>query len=100
MSRKHKATIRLAYPNVERLEQLQKHLHMPFTSIANSCIYEMLGDKLNLLKEFNLSTLNTSDEETEIRLILYQSERLHLMFYLYLHLQQQNMLPQFQDYYN
>ena len=45
MSRKHKATIRLAYPNVERLEQLQKHVHMPFTSIANSCIYEMLGDK-------------------------------------------------------
>ena len=54
MSRKHKATIRLAYPNIERLEQLQKYVHMPFTSIANSCIYEMLGDKLNLLKEFNL----------------------------------------------
>ena len=48
MSRKHKATIRLAYPNVERLEQLQKHVHMTFTSIANSCIYEMLGDKLNV----------------------------------------------------
>ena len=79
MSRKHKATIRLAYPNVERLEQLQKYVHIPFTSIANSCIYEMLVDKLNLLKEFNLSTFNTNDEETEIRLILYQSEKNYLV---------------------
>ena len=35
--------------------------------------------KLNLLKEFNLSTLNTNDEETEIRLILYQSEKNYLI---------------------
>ena len=76
---KHKATIRIANPNLERLEELQKYVHMPFTSIANSCIYEMLGNKLNLLKEFNLSVLNTSDEETEIRLILYQSEKNYLL---------------------
>ncbi|RXI27665.1 hypothetical protein [Aliarcobacter trophiarum] len=79
MSRKHKATIRIANPNIERLEELQKYVHIPFTSIANSCIYEMLGDKLNLLKEFNLSVLNTSNEETEIRLILYQSEKNYLL---------------------
>lgn len=79
MPRKHKATIRIANPNLERLEELQKYVHMPFTSIANSCIYEMLGNKLNLLKEFNLSTLNTSHEETEIRLILYQSEKNYLL---------------------
>ena len=48
MPRKHKATIRIANPNLERLEELQKYVHMPFTSIANSCIYEMLGNKLLL----------------------------------------------------
>ena len=31
------------------------------------------------MKEFNLSVLNTSDEETEIRLILYQSEKNYLL---------------------
>ena len=71
--------VELAQVNLEILKKLNKEYKISITYLANSCIYEKLGDKIKLLKEFNLSLLNTSDEETEIRLILYQSEKNYLL---------------------
>ncbi|MCT7483405.1 hypothetical protein [Aliarcobacter cryaerophilus] len=61
--------IELAKVNLEILEKINKEYKIPITSLANSCIYEKLGDKIKLLKEFNLSPAAAADEiDLKVRL--------------------------------
>ena len=41
--------IKLAPTNLAILEKLNQDYKIPVTSLANSCIYEKLGDKIKLL---------------------------------------------------
>ena len=68
--------IELAPANLEILKKINQEYKIPITSLANSCIYEKLGDKIKLLKEFDLSLAN---DETELKIRLYENEREHLI---------------------
>lgn len=62
--------------NLEKLEKLNKEYKISITSLANSCIYEKLGDKIKLLKEFDSSL---AGNETEVKIRLYEYEKEHLL---------------------
>lgn len=68
--------IELAPANLEILKKINQEFRIPYTQLANSCIYERLGDKIKLLKEFDLSL---SNDETELKIRLYENEREHLI---------------------
>ncbi|MFW2585595.1 hypothetical protein [Aliarcobacter butzleri] len=68
--------IELAPANLEILKKINQEYKIPITSLANSCIYEKLGDKIKLLKEFDLSL---ESDETELKIRLYENEREHLI---------------------
>lgn len=68
--------IQLAKANLEILEKLNKEYKIPITSLANSCIYEKLRDKLKLLKEFDLSL---TSNEIDIKLRLFDNEKKYLI---------------------
>ena len=63
--------IELAPANLEILKKINQEYKIPITSLANSCIYEKLGDKIKLL-EFDLSL---ESDETELKIRLYENER-------------------------
>ena len=60
--------IKLAPTNLAILEKLNQDYKIPVTSLANSCIYEKLGDKIKFLKEFDISLAN---EETELKIRIF-----------------------------
>ncbi|WP_419233922.1 hypothetical protein [Aliarcobacter cryaerophilus] len=68
--------VKLAQANLEVLERLNQEYKIPITSLANSCIYEKLGDKIKLLKEFNLST---AGHEIDLKIRLYEYEKEYLL---------------------
>ncbi|MCG3695409.1 hypothetical protein [Aliarcobacter butzleri] len=68
--------IELAPANLEILKKINQEYKIPITSLANSCIYEKLGDKIKLLKEFDLSL---ESDETELKIRLYENERGYLI---------------------
>ncbi|KLD97989.1 hypothetical protein PJV92_06615 [Aliarcobacter butzleri] len=67
--------IELAPANLEILKKINQEYKIPITSLANSCIYEKLGDKIKLL-EFDLSL---ESDETELKIRLYENEREYLI---------------------
>lgn len=67
--------IELAPANLEILKKINQEYKIPITSLANSCIYEKLGDKIKLL-EFDLSL---ASDETELKIRLYENEREYLI---------------------
>ncbi|RBQ27938.1 hypothetical protein [Aliarcobacter vitoriensis] len=68
--------VQLAPANLEILERLNQEYKIPITSLANSCIYEKLGDKIKLLKEFDSSL---GGDDTELKIRLYENEREYLI---------------------
>lgn len=68
--------VKLAQANLEILERLNQEYKIPITSLANSCIYEKLGDKIKLLKEFNLSP---AGDEIDLKIRLYEYEKEYLL---------------------
>ena len=64
--------VKLAQANLEILERLNQEYKIPITSLANSCIYEKLGDKIKLLKEFNLST---AGDEIDLKIRIFKYEK-------------------------
>ena len=68
--------VKLAQTNLEILERLNQEYKIPITSLANSCIYEKLGDKIKLLKEFNLSP---AGDEIDLKIRLYEYEKEYLL---------------------
>ncbi|MDX4067890.1 hypothetical protein Q6A87_08515 [Aliarcobacter skirrowii] len=68
--------VKLAQVNLEILEKLNKEYKIPITYLANSCIYEKLGDKIKLLKEFDLSL---SGDEIDLKVRLYEFEKEYLL---------------------
>ena len=68
--------VELAQVNLEILERLNQEYKIPITSLANSCIYEKLGDKIKLLKEFNLSP---AGDEIDLKVRLYDHEKEYLL---------------------
>lgn len=68
--------VQLAKANLEILEKLNKEYRIPITTLANSCIYEKLGVKIKLLKEFNLSLASA---EIDIKLRLFDNEKKYLI---------------------
>ncbi|MCT7581221.1 hypothetical protein N5U12_04435 [Aliarcobacter butzleri] len=67
--------IEIASANLEILKKINQEYKIPITSLANSCIYEKLGDKIKLL-EFDLSL---ESDETELKIRLYENEREYLI---------------------
>ncbi|WP_026803744.1 hypothetical protein [Aliarcobacter lanthieri] len=68
--------VQLAPANLEILERLNQEYKIPITSLANSCIYEKLGDKIKLLKEFDLSI---SSDEIDLKVRLYEHEKEYIL---------------------
>jgi len=68
--------IKLAPTNLAILEKLNQDYKIPVTSLANSCIYEKLGDKIKLLKEFDISLAN---DETELKIRIFETEKDYLL---------------------
>lgn len=68
--------IELAPANLEILKKINQEYKIPITSLANSCIYEKLGDKTKLLKEFNLSP---AGDEIDLKVRLYEYEKEYLL---------------------
>ncbi|WP_418180481.1 hypothetical protein ACNSOL_10925 [Aliarcobacter lanthieri] len=68
--------VQLAQANLEILERLNQKYKIPITYLANSCIYEKLGDKIKLLKEFDLSL---SGDEIDLKVRLYEFEKEYLL---------------------
>ena len=68
--------VELAQVNLEILKKLNKEYKISITYLANSCIYEKLGDKIKLLKEFDLSL---SGDEIDLKVRLYEYEKEYLL---------------------
>lgn len=68
--------IELAPANLEILKKINQEYKIPITSLANSCIYEKLGDKTKLLKEFNLSP---AGDEIDLKIRIFEYEKEYLL---------------------
>lgn len=68
--------VKLAQANLEILKRLNQEYKIPVTFLANSCIYEKLGDKIKLLKEFDLSL---AGDEIDLKVRLYEHEKEYLL---------------------
>lgn len=71
--------VKIAPQNLEILEKISKEYNIPATQLVNSCVFEKLGDKLKLLKEFEFENIEEKkDEEIEVRLKLFKKEKAYI----------------------
>ena len=62
--------------NLEILKKINQENKIPITALVNSCIYEQLNEKSNLLKEFKSKL---AKEQTEVKIRIYENEKEFLL---------------------
>ena len=62
--------------NLEILKKINQENKIPITALVNSCIYEQLNEKSNLLKEFKSKL---AQEQTEVKIRIYENEKEFLL---------------------
>ena len=62
--------------NLEILKKINQDNKIPITALVNSCIYEQLNEKSNLLKEFKSKL---AKEQTEVKIRIYENEKEFLL---------------------
>ena len=62
--------------NLEILKKINQENKIPITALVNSCIYEQLNEKSNLLKEFKSKL---AKEQTEVKIRIYENEKKFLL---------------------
>ncbi len=68
--------IKIFPKNLEILKKINQENKIPITALVNSCIYEQLNEKSNLLKEFKSKL---AKEQTEVKIRIYENEKKFLL---------------------